>query len=362
MEVQMEALFRVLIIVTFIVIVYYYAGPGVTKNEPLEGPNLVQQPISKNDYPSMVEDGMMRPEEGLSTYIDKSIETVLSKYGYPKRIDKTPFQYDWWIYDDEDQGFIMFGVTNKKVVQVYTNTNLYNVSPYIIGQSVDDIYRMTILESEVSVQLNDNIYLFAMNDMDMKSRILVKFKDVYAQLYIDTVTEKLAGIRFLNGQTLVEHKPYEMQFIGELIDSSTPSSFAQYEIHKASAAQLFNLTNIIRSEYGIPILVGDAKLNDLAFQKSEMMFVQNMETQQGESNAALKDLLHTAEIDYKSAGENSATAYYDAIEVIHGWLNSKEHRKILLNDTYTHVGIGVFMNYYTQIFVEKNINNTFATQ
>ncbi len=47
---------------------------------------------------------------------------------------------------------------------------------------------------------------------------------------------------------------------------------------------------------------------------------------------------------------------------MHGWLNSKEHRKILLNDTYTHVGTGVYMNYYTQIFVEKNNRNTLATQ
>ena len=358
----MEALFRILIIVTFIVIVYYYAGPDVTTNGPLEGPNVIQQPISNNDYPTLIEDGLMRPEEGLSTYIDESIDIVLGTYGYPKRIDKTPFQYDWWIYDDDEQGFIMFGVADEKIVQVYTNTNMYNVAPYAIGQSVDDIYRMTIFESEVSVQLDDNIYLFAMNDLDMKSRILVKFKDVYAQLYIDTVTEKLAGIRFLNGQTLVEHKPYEMQFIGELIDSSTPSSFAQYEIHKASAAQLFYLTNIIRSKYGVPTLVGDSKLNEVAVQKSEMMFVQNMETQQEESEVPLKDLLNTAEINYKSADENSATAYYDAIEVMHGWLNSKEHRKILLNDTYTHVGTGVYMNYYTQIFVEKNNRNTLATQ
>lgn len=357
----MEALFRILIIVTFIAIVYYYAGPDVTKKEPLEGPNTIQQPLSKKDYSLKIEDGLMRPEDGLSTYIDESIEVVLGTYGYPKRIDKTPFSYDWWIYDD-DQGFIMFGVADEKIVQVYTNTNKYNVSPYEIGQSLDDIYRMTILESEVSVQMDENIYLFAMNDVDMQSRILVKFKDVFAQLYIDTVTGELAGIRFLNGKTLVEHKPYEMQFIGELIDTSTPSSFAQYEIHKAGAAQMFYLTNIFRKKYGVPILIGDAKLNELAMQKSETMFVQNMETQQPENEVSLKDLLTTAEIDYKSADENTATAYYDVIEVMHGWLNSKEHRKILLNDTYTHVGTGLFMNNYTEIFVEKNNSNSLASQ
>ncbi|MEO4053646.1 CAP-associated domain-containing protein [Solibacillus sp. CAU 1738] len=357
----MEALFRILIIVTFIAIVYYYAGPDATKHEPLEGPTIVQQPILKSDYSKVIEDVQMRPEEGLSTYIGEPSETLLVTYGLPIRIDKTPFQYDWWIYNGE-QGFIMFGVSDDKIVQVYTNTNVYDVAPYEIGQSLDDIYRMTIIDSEVTVQLGDNIYLFSMNDADMSSRILVKFKDVYAQLYIDTVTKQLAGIRFLNGETLVEHKPYEMQFIGELIDSSTPSSFAQHEIHKASAAQLLDLTNVIRKKYGVPTLVNDAKLNELAMQSSENMFLKNMETQQSEDDVSLKDKLIEAEIEYKSVDQNIATAYYDAIEVMHGWLNSKEHRAMLLNDTYSHVGTGVFLNYYTQIFIETNINTSLAAQ
>jgi len=39
---------------------------------------------------------------------------------------------------------------------------------------------------------------------------------------------------------------------------------------------------------------------------------------------------------------------------MHGWLNSSEHRKIILNDLYTTVGSGVFLNYYTQILLESS--------
>ena len=37
---------------------------------------------------------------------------------------------------------------------------------------------------------------------------------------------------------------------------------------------------------------------------------------------------------------------------MHGWTNSPEHRKVLLNDRYTRVGSGVFVDYYTQIYIE----------
>ncbi len=37
---------------------------------------------------------------------------------------------------------------------------------------------------------------------------------------------------------------------------------------------------------------------------------------------------------------------------MHGWTNSTEHRKVLLNDKYSQVGSGVFVDYYTQIYIE----------
>lgn len=37
---------------------------------------------------------------------------------------------------------------------------------------------------------------------------------------------------------------------------------------------------------------------------------------------------------------------------MHGWTNSPEHRKVLLNDKYSQVGSGVFVDYYTQIYLE----------
>lgn len=41
---------------------------------------------------------------------------------------------------------------------------------------------------------------------------------------------------------------------------------------------------------------------------------------------------------------------------MHGWLNSPDHREMLLNEDFTHVGSGAFGKYYTQNFVEREIS------
>lgn len=36
-----------------------------------------------------------------------------------------------------------------------------------------------------------------------------------------------------------------------------------------------------------------------------------------------------------------------------GWLNSSAHRETLLNEQFTHIGVGVHKKHFTQNFIEK---------
>lgn len=357
----MEALFRILIIAAFLGIIFYYAGPNAKQYKPLEGPSTVQQPIIENNPQMELSDSLSRPTEGLSTFIGKKSENILAAYGRPTRIDLTPYGYKWWVYKDDNR-LKMFAVEDGHVVQVYTNGTTYNTSPYKIGQAIEDIYRMTIIESEVTAEIDDNIYIFAMNDYDLHSRILVKFDTVFAQLYLDIDNEKLLAIRFLDAKTLAKHKPYEMQFIGEMIQSDIPPSYYQRYIHKANAAQLVDFTNSWRQQQNLPQLVNEDVLNDLAAANSEALFLQSLSTQQNVEQTSLKERLALAQMEFKHASEITATSYIDAIEVMHGWLNSKEHRKALMDEKLSHIGTGVYMDYYTEILLTKNSRAISSTQ
>lgn len=350
----MKALFRILIIVTALAIVYYYSSDSIDEYEPLEGPTSTSSVIPNTvENLQSFDQGLPRPEKGLSTFIDQKSKKVIKEFGEPNRIDKSSFGYEWWVYNKDSSQFVMFGVENGKINQVYIAGNELDVTPYYIGQSLDDIYRMTIVDTEVTATIEDNVYTFSMNEEDMRARILTKFDDIFAQLYMDSEKGTLSGIRFMNSKTLVYHRPYEMSFVGELISPPNPTSFLLDESNQASTHQLFDLVNLFRVQNEVPSLNEQIDLSVVAMQHSEDMYTQNYLSHDSPTKGSLKERLEMNDIQYEEVGENLASAYLDAIEAAHGWLNSEKHREALLDNRYTHVGYGVFLNYYTQIMIKE---------
>lgn len=347
----MKALFKILIVATFIGIIVYYTNVEPSKTEVLEGPTTITKPVVDVASPQKNLSELPRPTSGISTYIGKSSEEIMDNFGKPNRIDPSEFGYEWWIYNNYIELF-MIGVKDDTVTQIFTTNKNINTDPYKIGQSLEDIYRMTIFEEEVTVELEENLYMFAMNERDMQNRILVRFDDVYMQLYIDNETNELYGVRFIDGETLVLHQSYEMQFVGELLEASTPSSYTQIEIDLANGRQLTEITNVFRKKNEMAQLQFSNVLTSLAGENSEQMFQHTMESQVVEEKFELKQLLEQLAVDYKQVGENIATNYKDSIEVFHGWINSKDHRAQMLTEQYTQIGSGAYVNFYTQYYME----------
>lgn len=346
----MKTLFRILIVATCIGIFLYYTNGNET-NSPLEGPSLSRPVIPTEDvYMNDYQDVFSDPQQGVSQLIGQDATAILAQYGEPLRKDLAVHQNEWWIYED---GQLMISLEKGLVNEVYTNDLAIDVSPYQIGQSIEDVYRMTMLDAEVTVTLGENIYIFAMSEQDTKERLLVQFDTIYAQLYLDETRGTVAGVRFLNGETLVMHQPYEMQYMGELVEKKALSSSMQLSLNKTTATQFYTLVNDFRVQYGLPLLKTIDVLNELAMAHSEDMFFEQYMSHNSPIYGSLEERLKAEGIVYKQVGENIAMAYYDAIEAVHGLLNSKEHRNEILSEAYTHVGTGVYYDYYTQIFIEQ---------
>ncbi len=348
----MKALFRILMICGAIALIGFMFFNTPKENEPLEGPNTNSNIIPQTELKQPDIGAMTRPQTGISTLIGKGTQTVLEQYGVPGRKEPSSFGYEWWVYNKDISTFFMIGVENNVVTQVYIAGQDINAFPFKVGQKRDEIYRMTIIDYEVAANVGDNIYIFSMNEEDMQTRLLIKFDGLYAQLYIDRETSELQGIRYTNSKTLVLHQPYEMSYQGELVRRTPPSSFLQQEIDRANAKQLDDLLNVTREHHGLPPVEMNESLENTARMHSEDMKVQNFLSHESPTYGDLKKRLQAQNIDYSDANENLATAYFDAIEAMHGWTNSTEHRKVLLNDKYSQVGSGVFVDYYTQIYIE----------
>lgn len=348
----MKSLFRFLIVATCLGIVIFYSA--IDHSKPLEIEENEVKELENVEEHEFNNVSLQRPTKGLSTYVGQSIEEVIEEYKEPNRIEKTPYQYDWWIYNLYEM-YLMFGVQDGVVKQVYTNSSAYDVSPYTMYMSNEEIFRMTIIDGEISVELGDNIYIYSMNDYDIDNRILVRLEDLYAQLYLDANQKKLVGIRYMDGETLVAHQPYEMQFIGEF-DGGQPLHFTE-EINYANAQLLFELTNVFRLKEKLPTLNYSSSLSQLAQSHSQDMFEGQFVSHDSPTYGSLKKRAERLQLAYDKIDENIAKGFYDAIEAVHSLSNSDKHRKLMYNEEYLEMGVGVKERYYTQVFLKPLITD-----
>lgn len=353
----LKNIFRIAVLLVAVLLVFYVMGERVKENEPLEAP--VKQgtavPVEDKGVGSAIPQSA-RPEEGISIYVGEPVDTLIEVLGKPKRIEPSSYQYDWWIYENDKR--LMVGVTRDGIVnQLYTADDTSNVAPFEIGQDINDIYRFTIVGSEVDVNVADNIYTFSLNSEDLHSRPLIIYKDLFAQLYIDRENNGLAGVRFIDPATLVLHQPYEMTYMGELLTSKPPSSTLQIEVDRTIERQIFELTNLQRVKHQVSELQGDYSLSTFARKHSEFLALENNLKEEATKEESLSNRLKKASIEHKKAGENTAFNYVDAIEAVHGWMNSSDHRKVMLDKDFTHLGTGAYNNYFAQTFIKVPVEN-----
>jgi uncharacterized protein YkwD len=350
----LKVLVRILILLAIIMTVIFYSDQTVQETDLLEAPGSTGQALpQENMLPPSSEDSVARPEKGLSTLVGKRTVNLVSSFGEPDRIEPSAFGYDWWVYNKSHESYMLVGVLEDRINQVYIAGEILDASPYKVGQAIEDLYRFTIISSEISVQIESNVYTFTINDLDMRNRLLVKFEGLYAQIYVDEEDREVEAIRFMNPKTLVLHQPYEMTYKGDYLAPDVPSTTLQKAINEANNRQVYELTNVYRLRHSIDAVEQDYTLGIVASKHSEDMAMQNYFSHESPDFGVLEDRLEEAQIVYDSAGENIAANYYDSAEVVHGWLNSADHRKVLLEEDFTHLGVGTFGKYYTQNFVKR---------
>ncbi|TWT28080.1 CAP domain-containing protein [Planomicrobium sp. CPCC 101110] len=346
----MKDLLRIMIFLSIILLVFFYFDSPISENETLEAPETVD-PLPAQDLIEKSLD-VERPAEGISTYIGKPAKIWIADYGQPDRIEPSAFGYEWWVYNSSYSRYVMAGVKKGEIIQVYTAGTATDASPFQIGQSLDQIYRFTIIENEVTVKYGSSIYTFSLRAEDINKQLLVSFDGVYAQLYLDEETKTLQAVRFTDAETLIRHRPYDLMYSGDLLPEVNPSSSLQKSIDEANAKQVIDLTNVYRLHKQRKPLVENRAATMIAKTHSQAIAKQQFSSEEIEL-PNLEKRLTDAQVVYKEAGENTATQYFDAAETVHGWSNSSDHRDTLLSDRFNQTGVGVFGKFYTQIFLHQ---------
>ncbi|WP_330948438.1 CAP domain-containing protein [Virgibacillus sp. MG-45] len=290
----------------------------------------------------------------LFQWIGKTTKELEGKLGTPIRKDLSSYGYTWWVYTDQKEQYIQFGILNDKIQTVFGTGSKLSIDPLVIGQSYEEVNEVFPFSEEITYKKGISSYTFRLNNDDMKKRPLAKItNDLFIQCYFDTFTDKLSSVRILSGDLLLQHRPYELQYRGELPEQPSLSDDEWLQVEHGMEQQIFDITNVMRHSNQKSSLKWEEKVSEVAFLHSKDMSVNNYFSHYAQNGDGLKERLAAKEVFYFSAGENIAAQYPDAAAAMEGWLNSKGHREALLNDGYTHLGVGVYRLYYTQNFLAK---------
>ncbi|WP_240338401.1 CAP domain-containing protein [Peribacillus alkalitolerans] len=294
-----------------------------------------------------------KPDTGVATLIGKPTSELVLEFGKPSRVDYSAYGYNWWIYNQNDLTYLQAAVKDGKVVSVYGLGEQLNVQPFRIGQSVEEIYKTVFVESSVELSTDKSSYRFELSEDDMHMRPLVKIGDIYAVIYLDKFTSQISSIRFIDDETLIKHRPYELIYRGELTEDVVLSDNEWAAVEAGDRKQIFDITNIIRKRHGLNPLLWDDQTAQVAYGHSQEMFTEDYFSHTSPNNGELGDRLAKGDVQFLMAGENIAAHYVDGVAAVSGWLNSKGHRETLLNEEFTHLGVGVYQKYFTQNFIKK---------
>lgn len=351
---------RSLFFLTLLAVALFYFFDQ-TETSPKE---LVQHVINIEKEKQNVLESKISPEEedipavsigaNIFQWIGQTSEELEESFDEPVRIDKSAYDYEWWVYTNSTNQYVQFGIEDNVVKTIFATGEEIDTEPIYIGQSYEEVNQEFGFTDEVSYNNGISSYTFRISEEDIQERPLVKLNDsTFIQFYFDTFTDKLSSVRVLTAETLLKHRPYEVEYRGKLPDEPNLTDDEWAEIEKGMEQQIYDMTNIIRHRHGKDKLEWEESVSNVAFLHSKDMEENNYFSHYSLNGDGLKERLEAEDVFYMTAGENIAAQYPDAPGAMEGWINSEGHREALLSDDYSHIGVGVYRLYYTQNFLGK---------
>lgn len=146
--------------------------------------------------------------------------------------------------------------------------------------------------------------------------------------------------------------PEETQPVPPIIEDETPDSSDSSESVHPYVLRIVELVNEERAKAGLNPVTLDTSASQAALVRSKEIVKSFSHTRpDGRSfTTALKE----QGINYRYAGENIAWGQRSPEQVMDAWMNSSGHRANILNENFTHIGVGYYqengVNYWTQLF------------
>ena len=223
------------------------------------------------------------------------------------------------------------------------------VDPLKISDNASHVFEKYSINPEPTIKVDGKEYELELSDLDMKTQTLIKFKNIYAQIYIDQQSNEIVAVRYLDSEALAAFKPYQMLSSQEDKEVQSEHGDLPYEQNSNQLMTLYEITNEMRKlKDAKPLKINNDIAHIASFNLYEATGTDSVEF----TEDALKQQLNEQKISFVSTSQNVGYDFNEVPTLIHSWLNSDIHRSRMLNSKYNEMGGEVTNGYYTLIFVE----------
>lgn len=271
-------------------------------------------------------------------FVGMEKQQLIKQLGEPARKDSSEYGFEWYIYNQDYKQYLQVGVSDNKVVGLYTNSRDWKSASGIHAGSTKKEVAAAYGPSLTEIKKGRTVYKY---NTSKGNYSLHQIGDVFATVFYDTHRQNTVfSIQLIAQDT-------ELSFLGYYGKPSERlrSSFEQ---------QVFDLTNAARVQNGKKPFVWNDTIASTARKHSADMAKRSFFDHRNPDGKSPFDRMKADGVGYKQAGENIAAGQASAILVYESWMNSKGHRDNILGD-FARLGVGVAfggkMNvYYTQNF------------
>lgn len=298
------------------------SSPAVSK-PPVVVPTITPKPVPTTGAIKTV----VSTKIVLDNLIGQSESSIISQFGQPGAKELSEYGFKWYIYNKDYKRFIMIGISNSKVVGVYSNSSSLIFKNVTVGKartSVKSALTPSFGSPLTAIQKGNTRYIIN----STAQRDIFYTGSSYATMFYDNIAgQTLTAIQIISKET-------EM-LIGYY---GTPSAELSRSFEKTS----FYLANAIRVRMGKLPFVWDDKMASVARAHSTDMMVNNYFSHTNLSGLNSSARFRAAGISYSTCAENIAKNHTSAINAHESYMNSSGHRANILNNC-KNLGVGVSM-------------------
>jgi len=228
---------------------------------------------------------------------------VLLNFGQPDRIDASAYGLQWYVYNRNNENFIMIGLTGDRVTGFFTNAkNLRlrdNLGQGASPTQVGNVYG-TVDTMEFWFDPNNGNGLYAVWCM--------------------------------------EDKPADLEAEAEFLKN-------QEALLRTYETECLDITNAFRACYDLPAVQYSPQAAKVARDYTKDMALRDYFSHTNPEGQGPLDRILAGGLDIQKVTENLAAGYPDAIQVLKGWVDSASHRKGMLESN-EYLGVGAY--YYAE--------------